>query len=260
MCSSAAICALARPSATRVTSSRSRALLSDGAAADELYREAIDRLSRTQLRPELARAHLLYGEWLRREGWRVDARGQLRTAHEMLVTIGMEAFAESARRELIATGETVRKRSVETRDQLTPQEEQIARLVRDGHASGRSCSARPDASDQRVQLIGHLAGAEDVGSGLAAFVDEQSVRHSDRGPGEPGQIGLDRDPGDGEVAQLRYLRSAGRRRCGGSRPCGWVGGSSGFAGGIGHCTDWPEVRVIGSPWWWMSSVSPVSRV
>jgi hypothetical protein len=77
---------------------RSRALLSDGAAADELYREAIDRLRRTQLRPELARAQLLYGEWLRRQGRRVDAREQLRTAHEMFAAIGMEAFAERARR------------------------------------------------------------------------------------------------------------------------------------------------------------------
>ena len=111
---------------------RSRALLSDGAAAEELYREAIDRLSRTRLRPELARAHLLYGEWLRREGRRVDAREQLRTAHDMLATIGMEAFAKRARRELLATGEKVRKRSPDTRDQLTPQEEQIARLARDG--------------------------------------------------------------------------------------------------------------------------------
>jgi DNA-binding CsgD family transcriptional regulator len=111
---------------------RSRALLSDGEAAHDLYREAIDRLSRTKLRPELARAHLLYGEWLRREGRRVDARAQLRTAHEMLDEIGMEAFAERARRELIATGEKVRKRRADTRDQLTPQEEQIARLARDG--------------------------------------------------------------------------------------------------------------------------------
>ena len=95
---------------------RSRALLSDGAAADDLYREAIERLSRTRLRPELARAHLLYGEWLRREGRRVDAREQLRTAHDMFAAIGMEAFAERARRELIATGEKVRKRSAGTRE------------------------------------------------------------------------------------------------------------------------------------------------
>ena len=111
---------------------RSRALLSDGTMADGLYREAIDRLSRTQLRPELARAQLLYGEWLRREGRRSDAREQLRTAHDLFLTIGMEAFAERTRRELVATGETVRKRSAETRDQLTAQEEQIVRLARDG--------------------------------------------------------------------------------------------------------------------------------
>ena len=87
---------------------RSRALLSDGTAANDLYREAIERLSRTRLRPELARAHLLYGEWLRREGRRVDARGQLRTAHHLFDAIGMEAFAERARRKLLATGEKAR--------------------------------------------------------------------------------------------------------------------------------------------------------
>jgi DNA-binding CsgD family transcriptional regulator len=114
---------------------RCRALLSDGAAAEGLYREAIDRLSRTRLRTELARAHLLYGEWLRRQGRRVDAREQLRTAHGMLVAIGMEAFTERARRELTATGEKVRKRRAETHDQLTPQEEQIARLARDGRTN-----------------------------------------------------------------------------------------------------------------------------
>ncbi len=114
---------------------RCRALLSDGTAADELYREAIDRLSRTRLRPELARAHLLYGEWLRRQGRRADARGQLRTAHGMLAAIGMEAFAERARRELVATGEKVPKRSAGTADPLTPQEEQIARLAREGRTS-----------------------------------------------------------------------------------------------------------------------------
>jgi ATP/maltotriose-dependent transcriptional regulator MalT len=111
---------------------RCRALLSDGAAADDLYREAIERLRRTRLRPEVARAHLLYGEWLRRENRRVDAREQLRTAHEMLVAVGMEAFAERARLELQATGEKVRKRTVETRDDLTAQERQIARLAHDG--------------------------------------------------------------------------------------------------------------------------------
>ena len=111
---------------------RCRALLSHGADADDRYREAIGRLSRTQLRPELARAHLVYGEWLRREDRRLDAREQLRTAHDMLAAIGMEAFAERARRELVATGETVRKRGAETFTTLTPQEAHIARLARDG--------------------------------------------------------------------------------------------------------------------------------
>jgi DNA-binding CsgD family transcriptional regulator len=111
---------------------RCRALLSEGAAADEGYREAIGRLSRTPLRPELARAHLLHGEWLRRQRRRDDARVPLRTAHEMFVAIGMEAFAERARNELQASGEKVRKRTVETRDDLTAQERQIARLAGDG--------------------------------------------------------------------------------------------------------------------------------
>ncbi|MEA2242295.1 MAG: hypothetical protein QOD24_1851 [Solirubrobacteraceae bacterium] len=114
---------------------RSRALLSDGETAERLYREAIDRLGRTRVRVALARAHLLYGEWLRREHRRVDARKQLRTAHGMFDAMGAEAFAERARRELAATGERVRKRTVETRDELTPQEAQIARLAREGQTS-----------------------------------------------------------------------------------------------------------------------------
>jgi DNA-binding CsgD family transcriptional regulator len=115
---------------------RSRALVTEGQAADDLYREAIDRLGRTWLRPELARAHLLYGEWLRRENRRTDAREQLRTACSLLDEMGMEAFAERARRELAATGETARKRTARAAapgsQQLTPQEAQIAQLARDG--------------------------------------------------------------------------------------------------------------------------------
>src|SRR3954454_22460534 len=111
---------------------RSRALLSDGEAAGRLYRPAIERLEGTRVRVELARAPLLYGEWLRRERRRVDARGQLRTAHELFTEFGMEAFAERARVELEATGEHARKRIVETRDELTPQEAQISRLAADG--------------------------------------------------------------------------------------------------------------------------------
>ena len=117
---------------SRGVEARSRALVSEGVAADELYREAINRLSRTRLRPELARAHLLYGEWLRREGRRADARAQLRAAHEEFTSMGMEAFAERSRRELLASGEKARKRTVETRDQLTAHERQIAQLACDG--------------------------------------------------------------------------------------------------------------------------------
>jgi DNA-binding CsgD family transcriptional regulator len=111
---------------------RSRALLSERDVAERLYREAIERLGRTRVRGDDARAHLLYGEWLRREGRRKDARAQLRTAHRMFTDMGMEAFAERAGRELQATGETVRKRRAETRDDLTAQERQIAQLARDG--------------------------------------------------------------------------------------------------------------------------------
>jgi DNA-binding CsgD family transcriptional regulator/tetratricopeptide (TPR) repeat protein len=114
---------------------RSRALSTSGPTAEALYKEAIERLGRTALRPEVARAHLLYGEWLRRENRRIDARQHLREAYAQLSVIGMDAFAERARRELAATGETVRKRSVETLTELTPQELQIARLVGDGHTN-----------------------------------------------------------------------------------------------------------------------------
>jgi DNA-binding CsgD family transcriptional regulator/tetratricopeptide (TPR) repeat protein len=111
---------------------RCRALLSAGDTAERHYREAIRRLEQSRVRSALARAHLLYGEWLRRENRRMDAREQLRVAYQQLVTMGMEAFAERARTELVATGERVRKRTVETRDDLTAQERQIARLVSDG--------------------------------------------------------------------------------------------------------------------------------
>ncbi|MED5812208.1 AAA family ATPase [Mycolicibacterium sp. 050232] len=112
---------------------RSRALLAQGSDAERLYREAIARLEASLIRTDLARAHLLYGEWLRRERRRVDAREQLRTAHQMLESMGMSAFADRARRELLATGETARKRSAPTvTAELTAQEAQIARLARDG--------------------------------------------------------------------------------------------------------------------------------
>ena len=111
---------------------RVRALLSEGEVADRLYRESIAHLSGTRLRPELARSHLLYGEWLRRERRRVDARRQLRIALEKFTSMGIEAFARRAERELLATGERARRRTVDTLDQLTPQEAQIARLAARG--------------------------------------------------------------------------------------------------------------------------------
>lgn len=111
---------------------RSRALLSDGRAAEPLYREAIERLDRSRVAIHLARAHLVYGEWLRRENRRVDARGQLRTAHEMLSRFGAEAFADRAARELLATGETIHRRRISTKSLLTAQEAQIAQLAGEG--------------------------------------------------------------------------------------------------------------------------------
>jgi len=129
---------------------RSRALLSTGPGAEQLYRVALGRLGRCQMRVDLARAHLLYGEWLRREHRRVDARAQLRVAQGLFTSMGMEGFAERARKELLATGETVRKRTVETRDDLTAQEKHIARLARDG-LSNPEIAARLFLSPRTVE-------------------------------------------------------------------------------------------------------------
>lgn len=117
------------------TEARSRALLSEGAAAEELYREAIHRLTDCHMNAHLARTHLLYGEWLRRENRRADAREHLRRAHDMLTAMGAGAFGERARNELLATGETVRRRTTESGLDLTPQEALIASLARDGHTN-----------------------------------------------------------------------------------------------------------------------------
>jgi DNA-binding CsgD family transcriptional regulator len=135
---------------------RSRALLTEGQAAETLYREAIERLARTRLRVELTRAHLVYGEWLRRERRRLDAREQLRHAHEQFTEFGMEAFAERARVELEATGERARKRTAETRDDLTPQEAQVSRLAADG-ATNREIAAQLFISPSTVDY--HLRKA-----------------------------------------------------------------------------------------------------
>jgi DNA-binding CsgD family transcriptional regulator len=123
------------PSATnwaRGIEARARALVNEDDAAEAFYLEAIDALAGARVRVELARGHLLYGEWLRRQRRRLDAREQLRTAHDLFSQFGMQAFAERARVELEATGEHARKRSVETRDDLTPQEAHVARLAADG--------------------------------------------------------------------------------------------------------------------------------
>jgi len=143
---------------------RSRALVSEPEAAESLYREAVDRLGRTQLRPELARAHLLFGEWLRRQNRRVDARAQLRIAHQMLDGMGMAAFAERARRELLATGETARKRSAEMFSTLTAQELSIAGLVVDGRTN-REIGAELFLSDRTVEWHLHKIFTKlDIGS------------------------------------------------------------------------------------------------
>jgi DNA-binding CsgD family transcriptional regulator len=132
----------------------SKALMSGGHAAESLYREAIERFERVGIAIHLARVHLLFGEWLRREGRRADARERLRTAHEMFTAIGMQAFAERARRELLATGETVRKRTAPARDQLTPQEAQVAGLAREG-MSNPEIAAQLFLSPRTVEY--HLA-------------------------------------------------------------------------------------------------------
>ncbi|WP_225849961.1 AAA family ATPase [Streptomyces sp. HPF1205] len=131
---------------------RSRALLSEGAAAEDLYREAVERFGRTRLRPELARAHLLYGEWLRRERRRAEAQEHLHAAYGMFVSIGMEAFAERARRELLVSGEAVGKRgpAAPSSDELTEQERQIALLARDGF-SNSEVAARLFLSPRTVE-------------------------------------------------------------------------------------------------------------
>jgi ATP/maltotriose-dependent transcriptional regulator MalT len=129
---------------------RIRALLSEGAAAESCYRESIERLGRTRVRAQLARAHLLYGEWLRRQRRRGEAREQLRMARDMLDAMGIFAFAERARRELHATGETARKRTVETAVELTVQEAHVAQLACEG-LSNPQIGARLFISTRTVQ-------------------------------------------------------------------------------------------------------------
>jgi RNA polymerase sigma factor (sigma-70 family) len=135
---------------------RSRALLVEGQRAEDLYVEAINRLGRSRIAVDQARAHLLYGEWLRRQRRRLDARKQLRAAHELFSDFGMEAFAERTRVELQATGEHARKRTVDTLYQLTPQEAQIARLAAQGNTN-REIAAQLFISPSTVEYHLHKA-------------------------------------------------------------------------------------------------------
>src|SRR5262249_12046001 len=146
-----------------------------------LYREAIERLARTWLRVELARAQLVYGEWLRRENRRVDARDQLRAAHDLFSRIGAEAFAERARRELLATGETVRRVTSETRDALPPQEPQIARLAALG-SSNPEIGAQLFISPRTVEYHLHkvfrklgVSARKELGDALPVTPDQAVV-------------------------------------------------------------------------------------
>jgi DNA-binding CsgD family transcriptional regulator len=155
---------------------RSRALLSEGETADNRYHEAIERLGRTRMRPALARAHLLYGEWLRRERRGLDAREQLHRAHKLFTEFGMEAFAERARVELEATGEHARKRTVETRDDLTPQETKISRLAADGATNleiARQLYISPSTVDYHLRKAFRKLGVK------SRHQLEQHVLHSD---------------------------------------------------------------------------------
>jgi ATP/maltotriose-dependent transcriptional regulator MalT len=172
---------------------RVRALLSDGQTADCCYRDSIKRLDQTPIQAELARSHLLYGEWLRRQGRRMDAREQLRTAHQMLDTMGMEAFADRARRELAATGETARTRTAPAArtagEPLTTQEAQVARLARDGLSN-------PEIG-ARLFISAH--GPVPPGQGV------HQARHRLPQPARPGPA---RRPGHRLAALARPFRAA----------------------------------------------------
>ena len=174
---------------------RTAAMLAEGAAAERLYKEAIERLSGIHMRGSqtLARAHLLYGEWLRREHRRVEAREQLRVAHAMLADMGAEAYAERARRELLATGETVRKRTVETLDELTPQEVQVARLAADGQTNpeiGAQLFLSPRTVEWHLtKMFGKLgiSSRKELRSALSDVEQPAPASSSDGDPGDEGR-------------------------------------------------------------------------
>jgi DNA-binding CsgD family transcriptional regulator len=192
---------------------RSRALLSEGHDAERYYAEAVERLGRTRLRPELARAHLLYGEWLRRELRRGDARHELRAAYDLFTAIGAEAFAERARRELLATGETVRKRQVDAHTELTPQERHIARLARDGRTNSE-IAAELFISARTVEwhlrkVFTKLGITSRMGLHDALPMRSTSAP-SGSGPALSGVHAYDIDQLTADIAGLLHERGAGR--------------------------------------------------
>jgi DNA-binding CsgD family transcriptional regulator len=166
----------------RGAAARARALVSGGRAAEEAYREAIELLGSTRMATHLARAHLVYGEWLRREKRRIDARDQLRSAFEAFASMDAKAFAERARRELQATGEKVRKRSDDTRTDLTPQEEEIAQLARDG-ATNQEIAAQLFIGHRTVEWhLGKVFAKLNISSRLELDQALRSGRRSQGGP------------------------------------------------------------------------------
>jgi DNA-binding CsgD family transcriptional regulator len=157
---------------------RSEALLVEDLQAEELYVEAVDRLGRSRMAVDLARAHLLFGEWLRRQRRRLDARTQLRTAHDLFSDFGMEAFAERARVELEATGQHARRRTVDTLAQLTPQEAQISRLVAQGNTN-REIAAQLFISPSTVEYLRKVFRKLNVKS-RTQLANRLRIRSSDR--------------------------------------------------------------------------------
>ena len=169
---------------------RCRALLEEGEEAERCYRQSIDWLGRTPLRLDLARAHLLYGEWLRREQRRIDAREQLRDAYEIFTDAGADAFAERARSELSATGETLRKREVGTEHHLTSQEEHIARLAREGRTNpeiGAELFISPRTVEWHLRKVFAKLGItsrNELRDVLPRASDKGRSRATDQGPPE----------------------------------------------------------------------------
>jgi Bacterial regulatory proteins, luxR family len=199
---------------------RSQALLSDDETAEELYVDAIERLERSRIKVHHARALLLYGEWLRRQGRRVDAREQLRRAHEMFAAMGADGFAERAERELLATGERARKRTPDTRGQLTTQEMQIALLARDG-LSNSEIGTRLFLSPRTVEYHLHKCSASSQsrrGRNSTWFSLTQTKTPGAGRLGSPCEVVGDQrrrqDKREDGCEEEKYAQDGDERRCG----------------------------------------------